>query len=175
MSTRYHLPLRHDALAKYILQAIITKNHLSERYRNLNEYEYAKKNGDREYWWNISIKTATKTPHNKPDLVIWEKENKMCSIVEFSCPADINITQKVNDKINVYGLLIGNLQIMYPQYKFNMIQIIVGALGYILKGLTSYLQDLGFDENEATVYIMKMQNIVACGLVKICETFFRFK
>ena len=52
----------------------------------------------------------------------------MCSIVEFSCPADINITQKVNDKINVYGLLIRNLQIMYPQYKFNMILTIVGAL-----------------------------------------------
>ena len=120
-------------------------------------------------------KTATKIPHKKPDLVIWDKENKMCSIVEFSCPADINITQKVNDKINVYGLLIRNLQIMYPQYKFNMIPIIVGALGYIPKCLTSYLQDLGFDENEATVHIMKMQNIVACGTVKICKTFLRFK
>ena len=99
----------------------------------------------------------------------------MCSFVEFSCPADINITQKVNDKINVYGLLICNLQIMYLQYKFNMTPIIVEALGYIPKCLTSYLQDLGFDENEATVHIMKMQNIVACGTVKICKTFLRFK
>ena len=64
---------------------------------------------------------------------------------------------------------------MYPQYKFNMIPIIVGALGYIPKCLTSYLQDLGFDGNEATVHIMKMQNIVACGTVKICKTFLRFK
>ena len=54
----------------------------------------------------------------------------MFSIVELSCPADINITQKGNDKINVYGLLIRNLQIMYPQYIFNMIPIIVRALGY---------------------------------------------
>ena len=99
----------------------------------------------------------------------------MCSIVEFSCPADIKITQKVNDKINVYGLLILNLQLMYPKYKLNMIPIIVGALGYIPKCLTSYLQDLGFDENEATVHIMKIQNIVACGRVKICKTFLSFK
>ena len=28
ISTRYYPPLRHDALAKYILKAIITKNHL---------------------------------------------------------------------------------------------------------------------------------------------------
>ena len=99
----------------------------------------------------------------------------MCSIVEFSCPADINITQKVNDKINVYGLLIRNLQIMHAQYKFNMIAIIVGELGYIPKCLTSYVQDLGFDDNETTVHIMKMQNIVTCGTVKICKTFLRFK
>ena len=58
---------------------------------------------------------------------------------------------------------------MHPQYKFNMIPIIVGALGYIPKCLTSYLQDLGFDKNELTVYIEKMQNIVACGTVTICK------
>ena len=168
-------PTTNDALAKYILKAIITKNHRNERYRDLNEYEFVKKIGDEEYWWNISIKTATKIPHNKPDLVIWDKENKICSIVEFSCPADINTTQKVNDQINVYGLLIRNLQIMYPKYKFNTIPIIVGALGYIPKCLTSYLQDLRFDENEATVHIMKILNIVACCTLKICKTFLRFK
>ena len=81
--------------------------------------------------------------------------------------------QKVNDMINVYGLLIGN--IMYSQYKFNMIPIIVWALGYILKCLTSYLQDLGFNKNELTVYIVKMQNIVACCTAKICNTFLRFE
>ena len=115
MSTRYYLPLRHDALAKYILKAIITKNHPNDRYRDLNEYEFVKKIGDKEYWWNISIKTATKIPHNKHDLVIWDKANKLCSVVESSCPAYINIMQKANGKINVYGLLICNLQIMYPQ------------------------------------------------------------
>ena len=170
MSTQYYLPLHYDALTKS------SKNHLNKRYRDLNEYEFIKKIGDKEYWWNISIKTATKIPHIKPDLVIWDKANKLCSIVEFSCPADINIMQKVNNKINVYGLLICNLQIMYPHYKFNMIPIIVRALGYILKCLsTSYLQDLGFDKNESTVHIMKMQNIVAPGTVKICKTFLRFK
>ena len=56
-----------------------------------------------------------------------------------------------------------------------MIPIIVGVLGYIPKCLTSYLQDLGFDKNESTVHIMKMQNIVACSTVKICKTFLRFK
>ena len=38
MSARYYLPFRHDALAKDILKAIITKNHPNERYRNLNQF-----------------------------------------------------------------------------------------------------------------------------------------
>ena len=100
MSTRYYLPLYH-VLAKYILKAIIKKNHPNERYRDLNEYEVVKKIGDTEYWWNISIKTANKIPHNKRDIVIWDKVNKLCSIVGFSCLAGINITWKVNEKINV--------------------------------------------------------------------------
>ena len=56
-----------------------------------------------------------------------------------------------------------------------MIPIITGALAYIPKCLTSYLQDLGFNKDEATVHIMKMQNIVGCDTVKICKAFLRFK
>ena len=65
-----------------------------------------------EYWCNISIKTATKVPHNKPDIVIWDKLNKECSILEFSCPVDVNISNKVNEKNNRYGMLIRNMQIL---------------------------------------------------------------
>ena len=41
ISTRYYLPLRHDALAKYIVKAIIIKNHPNKRYRDLNDYDTA--------------------------------------------------------------------------------------------------------------------------------------
>ena len=103
MSASYYLPLRHDALAKYVLKAVIMKNH------PISEYEYVIKHDDMEYWCNISIKTATKVLHNKSDIVIWDKLNKECSILEFSCPADVNISNKVNEKNNVYGILIRNM------------------------------------------------------------------
>ena len=156
MSTRYYLPLRHDNLAKCILKAIITKNHPNERNRDFNEYEFVKK---------LEIRNTGGT----------FQSNELCTIVEFSCPADINITQKVSYKINVYGLLKRSFQTMHPQYKSNMVSIIVGALVYIPKCLTSNLQDLGFDKNESNVHTMKMQNIAACCAVKICKTFLRFK
>ena len=60
-------------------------------------------------------------------------------------------------------MLIRNMQILYPDYKFNMIPIIVNALGYIPKCLKRYICDLGFDEKEAVKHIINMQNIVTSG------------
>ena len=47
------------------------------------------------YWWNITIKTATKIPHNKPDLIIWNHKKVVCTVVNFSFPLKLNITKKV--------------------------------------------------------------------------------
>ena len=47
MSTQYYLLLHHDALDKYIMKAIIIKNHPNKRYHDLNEYEFVKKIGDK--------------------------------------------------------------------------------------------------------------------------------
>ena len=65
----------------------------------------------------------------KTDLVIWNKTEKMCTIMEFSCPADIDISKKIAEKTDNYGSLIRNLQIMYPHYRFMFVPIIVGAFG----------------------------------------------
>ena len=51
-------------------------------------------------------------------------------------------------------MLIGNMQILYPDYQFNMIFIIVGVLGYIPKCLKGYICDLGFDEKETVNHII---------------------
>ena len=126
---------------------------------------------EHKYWWKISIKTITKIQHNKPDVVIWNHNEKLCSIIEFSCSADINISKKINEKMNSYGPLLRNLQILYPEYKFEMIPIVVVALGYILKCLTQYLSQLGFNNIKIRKIIRKMQNISVSGTVKICKTF----
>ena len=175
MSSRYYLQVRHDALAKYILKIIIQKNHPNFKYNESRETEYVKKVDNYEYWWNLPIKTLTKIPHNKPDLLVWNNNDKTCTILEFSCPSDINISNKVNDKLNIYGPLVRNMQIMYPEYKFQMVPIIVGALGYVPKSLKEYIEELGFSKNETKRHINKMQAIVTGGTIKICKTFLNFK
>ena len=36
----------------------------------------------REYWWNVSIKIATKVSHKKPDLIMWSYETKVKSLYD---------------------------------------------------------------------------------------------
>ena len=174
MSARYYLPLRHDALANYVLKEIIKKNHPHYKYQESREPEYVKKIENKEYWWNLPIKTITKVPHNKPDIIIWDKLKKVCTIIEVSCPSDVNISSKIQEKLNNYAALLRNMQILYRDYRFEFLPIIVGALGYMPKCLFKYMEDLGFQKNEAKKHIHTMQKIVTSGTVKICKTFLNF-
>ena len=63
-----------DIIASTILKMIIKKNHPERNIKFLNKPEYVIKIDNHEYWWNISIQTATKIPHNKPDLLVWDTD-----------------------------------------------------------------------------------------------------
>ena len=127
-----------------------------------------------EFWWNLSIKTTAKLEHNKSDIVAWDRAGKICKIIEISCPADVNIAKEVEEKLSNYGPLIRNLQIMYPHCKFQMVPIVIGALGYVPKCLEMYIHQLGFNKIETEKLVRKLQNLSASGTVKICKTFLSF-
>ena len=142
MSVRYYLPIRHDVIAKTVYNALICKENPLFKKKDFDIPEYICTEGNCEYWWNVSVETATKIKHNKPDLIVWNRHTKICYIIEFSCPADINVSKKVEEKITTYGPLVRNLQIMYQEYKFKMLPIIVGALGTIPKSTKISLKEL---------------------------------
>ena len=152
MSSRFYLPLRSDEVAKTFLYSHIKKcNPNLITLSNESEYIYTEK--PREYWWNVSIKTAPKVPQNKPDLIIWNYETKVCKIVQCSCPLDINTPKKVSEKAKVYAPLVRNLQILHPSYKFEIAPIVVGAMGYVPKCLVTYLKMVGFEGKDIKLLI----------------------
>ena len=122
----------------------------------------------------MSIQTTSKLPNNKPGIVIWNRKKKTCNIVEISCPANTNISKKVEEKLNNYGPLVRNMQMMYPEYKFMVNPIIIGTLGNVPKCLYKNLSEHGFDPREIKKLTPKLQNISACGTVKIVKTFLKF-
>ena len=109
--------------------------------------EGAYPDGDYEFWWIVSVKTPANVRHNKPDLIMWNKSTKNCHIIEFSCPNDVNVSKKVKEKEDHYGPLIRAMNIMYPEYKFVFVPIVIGALGTVPKELNLNIRMLGFSEN----------------------------
>lgn len=68
--------MRHDALAKYGLKAIIKMNHPNSNFIDKIYPEYILKVDNLEYWWNLSIKTTTNIPNNKSVMIVWGSSNK---------------------------------------------------------------------------------------------------
>ena len=117
---------------------------------------------------------SNKNTHNKPDLIIWNHEKVVCTVVDFSCPLDSNITKKVAEKKNNYGPLIRNMQIMYPNYKFEMIPVVIGCLGYVQNDLKMYMKQLGFNDKEIPFLVRRLQIATNSGTVDIRKALFNF-
>ena len=107
--------------------------------------------------------------------MLYGTKRKKYAIVELSCPADVNISRKIDEKLNNYAPVVRNMQIMYSDYKLVVVPIIIGALGYVPKCFSKCLFQLGFDNLEISGLIWNLQNISAYGTVKICKTFFKFE
>ena len=79
MSTRYYLPLRHNEVAKTVMNCHLKKFYPFKNIILSSEPEYIYKENSSEYWCNVSVKTATQVPHNTPDLEIWDQEAKIAA------------------------------------------------------------------------------------------------
>ena len=53
-------------------------------------------------------------------MVIRNHKDHQCTITEFSCSTDINIGKEIKEKIDNYGPLIRNLQMMYENYDYHI-------------------------------------------------------
>ena len=157
MPACYYPLMRHDMVAKTLCKEM---NKTTKKMKEINEQEYIQKVGENEYWLNLSMNTAQKVSHKKPDLFIWNTKEEMCHIVKFSCPGGINITKKEEEKLSAYVPLIQNLQIMHLSYCYKVILNIVGALR--------------FNSLKTKIIIYKMESISASGTAKICKSFLQF-
>ena len=63
---------------------------------------------------------------------------------------------------------------MYPEYKFQVALIVIGAMGYVPKCLINYVKTIGFNENESKVLISTLEIKSISGTVKICKPFLNF-
>ena len=67
--------------------------------------------------------------------------------------------------------LASELQQMYPNFKYQIIPIIIGALGAVPKKLKEHLLKLNIKENRIKTTTRKLQKAAILGSVRVMKTF----
>ena len=49
--------------------------------------------------WDFRVQTDHHLEHNRPDIVVLEKEDRTCSVIDVACPFDTRVLEKEQEKM----------------------------------------------------------------------------
>ena len=119
---------RHDNLGKIIHWKLARKCNFEagDKWQE-HEPEKVSENEDYKILWGFSIQTDV-IGARRPDLVVVDKKDRSCKIIDFAVPGDSRIEEKEKDKIEKYQDLGKELQKIW-NVKAKIIPLVVGSLG----------------------------------------------
>ena len=92
-----------------------------------------------EILWDMTLVTDRAVGANRPDIVIRDKLEKKVFIIDISCPSDVNVLTKENEKVAKYSALRVELSKMWD-CECVVIPVVVGGLGCISHNFSKYLR-----------------------------------
>ena len=72
-------------------------------------------NSDAKLLWDFSVVTDNHVASNRPDIVLFYKREGRIIFFEVSCPADINVLNKAQEKVDKYHPLVREISYCYNQ------------------------------------------------------------
>ena len=109
LSSSLYLNARHNPNAKVVYIEITSKSKKRTREANRMPSQITKTD-HLKIRWDYKVPTMNKVPHNWPDMVIWDSQNKTCKIVDICVPLDINVNLRDTNKVDNYAPLVDQLQ-----------------------------------------------------------------
>lgn len=111
-------------------------------------------------YWNFSFSTTHRINATKPNIVLQDHKSKVICVIEFSAPAESNITRKEDEKRTKYQELLFELSRIYPGYWVRLIVLILGCLGGMRASFVSQLKKIPTCEQQADALAVRMQKAV---------------
>ena len=93
--------------------------------------------GDVTVLWNQAVHTDREVTAKRPDIIIKNKKEKTCKLIDVAIPADRNVVQKEAEKKLKYKSLCIEIQ---RYLKCTIIPIVIGATGIITRSLRKNLE-----------------------------------
>lgn len=158
---------RHDNVGKIIYQEFLKKIK-----PDLPHTPYYKlkpdsviENENYKLYWNREIITDVHIPHNKPDMVLVNKQTKQTYIIDMAIPLPTNTQRKHREKINKYLPLANEIKDMWSQDRVTIVPIIFGATGEVPSATLDGLKTLEIKEHLLS-QMQKITLIETTGIVR---------
>ena len=134
---------RHDWIGRKVHWEVCRKYGIDTKDRWYeHEPQSACENEEYKILWDFSIQTDHVIKARRPDMIIVEKKNNKCQIIDFAVPFDTRVDEKEKEKIFKYQDLARELKKLWNK-KVKVIPVIIGALGTAPKALPKRLKEIG--------------------------------
>ena len=118
-------------------------------------------NDNAKILWDFMVQCDIKIEHRKPDIIVVDKRENVCKIIDVACPGDHRLNEKRNEKLNRYSDLRLEIARMWD-IKTIIIPVIIGALGSIPEDIHKFLKLL-----DIKYYMNILQHTVLLGTANI--------
>ena len=111
--------------------------------------------------WDMQVHTDRTISITKPDIVIKDKQEKTCILIDMAVPSNQNTSVKVAEKLSKHK----NLEIKITKIwgmKTQIVPVVIGALGLVKKGIKKKI-----DRILGNIEITELQKIALLGSVHI--------
>jgi hypothetical protein len=148
--------MNHDIFAKIIHMNLAVKFNLLKNTQPHYSYtpESCLENDNYKLYFDRTVLTDIHIQHNRPDIIILNKQQKQAYLLDIAVPNLHNITQTYNTKINKYLELSVAMRNLWCLEKISILPLIILATGIVPQSLFKNLKilDLG---NTLVVEIQK--------------------
>ena len=85
--------------------------------------------------WDFNIQTDNEIQARRPDIVVVNKKDRKCYIIDVAVLGDVRIAEKETEKIEKYDELKREVERLW-KVKAKVIPIVLGALGTVTRSLS---------------------------------------
>ena len=97
--------------------------------------------GDVTVLWNQAVHRDGEVTANRPDIIIKNKKEKTCKLIDVAIPADRNVVQQEVEKKLKYKSLCIEIQRMW-NLKCTVVPVIIGATEIVTRSLRKNLETI---------------------------------
>ena len=117
-----------------------------------------RRNGPCQDSLDFNIQTDHVIEHRRPNVVVLDKHEKMCHLIDIAVPGDSRVDAKENEKVQKYQDLARELCKLW-QVKLKVVPVVVGT---IPKALEKHLMEIG-----TSVRVELLQKAALFGTARI--------